>query len=66
MSLKDFHTIFIIISILTTAFFGYWALTYYMHGSSISYLITAIVSFAATLGLCIYGFLFLKKVNPLS
>lgn len=63
MSLRGFHIVFIIASIALTTFFGVWALGMHQKESLNSYMVTAYASFAATLGLLVYGAFFIKKVK---
>jgi hypothetical protein len=58
MSLKAFHILFIIASILLSIGFGVWCL---QNSSSGVYLIMAVVSLLAGAGLVIYGVWFFKN-----
>jgi len=66
MSLKDFHTVFIIFSILSAVGFGYWGIHNYAQAQTFAYLGAAIASFGAAFGLVIYEISFLKKVKEWS
>jgi len=58
MSIKTFHIIFIILSIIITIWFGLWEWD--------RSILLAIVSFLAGLGLVIYGIQVLKKFKTIS
>ena len=66
MSLKAFHLIFIIISILFTLMFGIWAVV--SHGSSgkTAELVLGILSLVGTVGLSVYLRYFLKRLKHVS
>lgn len=67
MSLKAFHLVFIIASILLALGFGAWSFMNYAspHGSK-SDLVIAIVSGVVALGLVGYEIYFLKKLKNVS
>ena len=66
MSLKAFHLVFIILSILFTLMFGIWGVV--NHGSSgkTAELVMGILSLSGTGGLAIYLYFFLKKFKHIS
>ena len=66
MSLKVFHLVFIILSILFTLMFGIWGVV--NHGSSgkTAELVMGILSLIGTVGLSIYLYFFLKKFKHIS
>jgi hypothetical protein len=66
MSLKAFHLVFIILSILFTLMFGIWGVM--NHGSSgkMAELVMGILSLIGTIGLSIYLYFFLKKFKHIS
>lgn len=66
MSLKAFHLVFIILSILLTLMFGIWGLV--SHGSSgkTAELVMGIISLASTIGLSLYLRYFLDKLKHVS
>ena len=66
MSLKAFHLVFIILSILFTLMFGIWGVM--NHGSSgkMAELVMGILSLIGTVGLSIYLYFFLKKFKHIS
>jgi|TARA_B100001105_G_C22331036_1_gene416944 hypothetical protein len=66
MSLKAFHLVFIILSILFTLMFGIWGVM--NHGSSgkTAELVMGILSLIGTIGLSIYLYFFLKKFKHIS
>jgi hypothetical protein len=59
MSLKYFHIIFIVLSVLTTGGFGLWALL--VNGLPDGFKLMGIVSLLGGVSLFIYGIKFLKK-----
>ncbi|MDB6029038.1 MAG: hypothetical protein JWM68_5261 [Verrucomicrobiales bacterium] len=67
MSLKAFHIVFIVSSILLTLGFGGWCLSNFMEpGGSKRDLAAAVVSLVAAIGLFIYGRYFLKKLKNIT
>lgn len=63
MSLKAFHIIFIIASIILAIIFGIWAINNFMEQQTYGYLFTGIGSFLVAIGLIIYEVMFIKKVK---
>lgn len=63
MSLKHFHIVFISIAVLLSIIFGLWAIQTYNQELSFAYLSAGIFSFCLSIGLLIYGVLFLKKIK---
>lgn len=67
MSLKAFHVVFIVASILLTAGFAAWSLANYLSPAGVkSDLWICIGSGTAALGLVGYGIYFLKKLKNVS
>ena len=66
MSLKAFHLVFIIASILLAFAFGIWAGVAFFKGEGVINLIVALVSIGAGVGLIFYERYFLKKTKNLS
>jgi len=64
MSLRTFHVIFIVCSIIVTIGFGCWAIINFQQNQTPTYLWTGIVAFIAASGLVIYEYSFLKRVKP--
>jgi len=64
MSLRTFHIIFIVCSIILAIGFGYWAMRNFQQQQLPAYLWTAVTSFLAAVGLIVYEYFFLKKVKP--
>jgi len=62
MSLKAFHLVFILLSILFSFVFGVWGV---MNGGTAE-LVMGIVSLAGTVGMSIYLVFFLKKFKHVS
>ena len=59
MSLKQFHIVFIIMAVLSSAGFAAWAFTRYQVETG--ELLMGGISAVAAVGLLVYGFRFLKK-----
>jgi len=64
MSLRTFHIIFIVCSIIVTIGFGYWAMRHFQQHQTPAYLWTGVISFIAAIGLMVYEYFFLQKVKP--
>jgi len=64
MSLRTFHVIFIVCSIIVTIGFGWWAISNFRQHQAPAYLWTGIAAFIAAGGLIVYEYSFLKKVKP--
>lgn len=65
MSLKGFHIIFITFSILLALGCGFWCLWVNMLENAPGYIAGAVASFAAAVGLFIYGIWFYRKMKRL-
>ncbi len=63
MSLKSFHIVFVICSVLFTSGFGYWSLQEYQVSGDDLTLVLCLSSVLAACGLLIYGIWFLKKLR---
>jgi hypothetical protein len=66
MSLRAFHLLFIVMSVILTAFFAAWAFGEYRAGQNLTYALTAVASLAAGIGLIVYLAAFMKKTKRLS
>jgi len=66
MSLKAFHIVFIVASILLAMVFGGWAVRGYMQSHGTGMLVTSIVSFGAGAAMLIYARWFLRKLHDVS
>lgn len=66
MSLKAFHILFVIICVAFTVGFGFWAIREYQRAGELATLLMGIGSFAAALGLLVYGRYFLRKLREVS
>ena len=66
MSLKAFHLVFIIASILLAFGFGIWLAVTFFKDGGVTNLIVALASFGAGIGLIFYERYFLKKTKNLS
>jgi hypothetical protein len=66
MSLRAFHLLFIALSVILTAFFGAWAFGEYRAGQGAVYVVTAVASLAAAVGLVAYAVAFQKKTKRFS
>ncbi len=63
MSLKAFHIVFILLSILLTVVFGFWAVDDYGRSASRVHLALGVGSFIASGVLVGYGVWFLRKLK---
>jgi hypothetical protein len=63
MSLKHFHIIFISVAVVLCLIFGLWSVQAYYQEMNFGYLSAGIFSFCLSLGLIIYGVIFLKKLK---
>jgi len=63
MSLRTFHVIFIVCSILMTIGFGFWAMRNFQQNQSPGYLWTGIIALLMACSLMVYEYFFLKKVK---
>ena len=63
MSLKAFHIVFIVVSVLLSFGFGVWGIYTHLSYSNVTFLIMGIVSFVIGIALIIYGINFLKKLK---
>ena len=63
MSLKAFHIVFIIVSVLLSFGFGVWGIYTHLSFGNITFLIMGIVSFVIGIALIIYGINFMKKLK---
>jgi ABC-type Mn2+/Zn2+ transport system permease subunit len=66
MSLRAFHLLFIVMSVILTAFFAAWAFGEYRTSQDLTYAVAAVASLAAGIGLIAYLAAFLKKTKRLS
>ena len=66
MSLKAFHLVFIIASIVLAFGFGIWLAVAFFKEDGVANLIVALGSFAVGVGLIFYERYFLKKTKNLS
>ena len=63
MSLKAFHIVFIVVSILLSFGVGVWGIYTHLSYSNVTFLIMGIVSFIIGIALIIYGINFMKKLK---
>jgi hypothetical protein len=63
MSLRAFHVIFIVCSILMSIGFSFWAYLNFQHYHTAGYLWTAILSLACAMGLVVYFIYFVVKIK---
>ena len=67
MSLKAFHLVFIVASIMLALGFGAWALVnYFSPPGGLRFLVAGIASLVIALGLVVYEIYFLKKTKNVS
>ena len=65
MSLKAFHVVFIIASILLSFLVGAWGIQEYRLEDSTTGLALAVLFYAAGIGLVVYALRFVRKVKEL-
>jgi hypothetical protein len=65
MGLRNFHLVFIGVSIVLAAFVAAWAGQQYRNVSGVVYIVTAVVALASGVGLAVYGTLFQRKSKQL-
>jgi FlaG/FlaF family flagellin (archaellin) len=63
MSLRAFHMLFIGISVVLAAFVAAWAVGMYRSAHDVSYAVASAASFAAGIGLSVYGAAFQRKTK---
>jgi hypothetical protein len=66
MSLKAFHLVFIVASIVLAFGFGAWLVDNFFHGGGAWSMVGAVASFGAGVGLIFYERYFLKKTKNVS
>ena len=65
MSLRQFHLLFIALSVVLTAFFAAWAGGQYRASQDGGYALAAVVSLGAGAALAVYGAAFQRKTKRL-
>jgi hypothetical protein len=65
MSLRAFHLVFIVVSVVLAAFVGAWAVGQYRMVHEMVYAVTAGVAFVASAGLVAYAAMFQRKTRHL-
>ena len=63
MSLKAFHLLFIVLSVVLAAFVAAWAVGQYRAGHQLIYVVTAALALAASGSLVWYASLFRRKTR---
>ena len=63
MSLKAFHIVFIIVSVLLSFGFGVWGIYTHLSFGNVTFLIMGVISFVIGIALIIYGINFMKKLK---
>lgn len=66
MSLKAFHVVFVLVSMVLCLGFGAWAIAEYRSKGDTAVLIGGVGSFAICVALLIYGRWFLRKLRGVS
>jgi uncharacterized membrane protein HdeD (DUF308 family) len=66
MSLKAFHIVFVVASVLLAFFFGGWLLNDYFATRQVAELVVGILSILAGIGLICYGKSILRKLKHIS
>ena len=65
MGLRNFHLLFIGLSVVLAAFVAAWAGQQYRSANSIIYIVTAVVALGSGVGMAIYGAAFQRKSKQL-
>ncbi len=65
MSLKTFHLVFVILSVVLAAFVAAWAVGQYQLEHEVQYLATSIAALAASASLVAYAAMFRRKTRHL-
>jgi len=66
MSLKTFHLVFVLVCVLFSLGFGYWAMTEYRTTREGSLLACGVFSIAGAGAMVVYGRWFLRKLKGVS
>lgn len=66
MSLKAFHIVFVVLSVLVSFSYTYWGVLQYLHEGAIIELSLGILSGIIGVGLIVYGKRFLEKLKNIS
>jgi hypothetical protein len=66
MSLKAFHIVFIVVSVLTAFGFATWLIDGYLKSHAAGQLIGGLLSILVGAGLIVYGIRFLRKLKHVS
>ena len=66
MSLRMFHLLFILASVLLTLLLGWWALGEYSRSRDVRYALGGWAAFALAAGLAVYAVTFQRKTRHLS
>ena len=66
MSLKNFHILFITVSLILSVSFGTWAVLAHREETGSAYLVMGILAFVVAVTLMVYGVWFLRKINRLN
>lgn len=65
MNLRLVHALLILLSAALAVLFGFWCLNQYRQQDGLGTLVSAVVSFAASVGLIAYDSWFLRKTRTL-
>ena len=63
MNLRNFHLLFVALSVVLSAFFAAWAVGQYRLEHDLSYAVAGAGSLAAGVGLAVYGAAFQRKMR---
>ena len=63
MTLKTFHLVFILLVIMAAEMFAVRELWLYRHTQELEALLLGILSLVGGLGLCVYAFVFVRKMD---
>jgi hypothetical protein len=65
MGIRNFHLLFISLSVVLAAFFAAWAVAQYRTGHQAVFILVAAAAGAAACGLAVYGTAFQRKTRNL-
>ena len=66
MSLKNFHILFISVSVVLAIGFGAWSVYTHTQESGTAWLVMGVLSLGVGVALVVYGFWFLQKIKRLN
>lgn len=66
MSLKAFHIVFVVASVLLSAGVGVWAIAEFAQVGATWLIVLGVAALAFAVGMIVYGFWFLRKLKNVS